>query len=123
MSRRPFTRRRFLGTTAAASAAAIGFPYIRTSHAAGSLAVGFWDPWVPGAKHVLTKNCNDWAKKEKGELKIDYITTQGNKMVLTAQAEAQAKSGHDLMTFQAWDPLDKQGLLEPMDDITGTPTK
>ena len=39
MSRRTITRRRFLATSAAASAAAIGFPYIRTSHAAGRLAV------------------------------------------------------------------------------------
>jgi len=119
MSRRPFTRRRFLATTAAASAATIGFPYIRTSHAAGSLSVGFWDHWVPGANDVLTKVCQDWAKKEKVDLKIDYITSQGNKIVLTAQAEAQARSGHDLMTFQAWDPLDKQKLLEPLDDVMG----
>lgn len=119
MPRRTFTRRRFIATTAAASAAAIGFPYIRTSHAAGSLSVGFWDHWVPGANDVLTKICNDWAKKEKVDLKIDYITSQGNKIVLTAQAEAQAKSGHDFMTFQAWDPLDKHALLEPMDDIVG----
>ena len=123
MSRRTFTRRRFIATTAAASAAAIGFPYIRTSHAAGSLSVGFWDHWVPGANDVLTKICQDWAKKEKVDIKIDYITSQGNKIVLTAQAEAQAKSGHDFMTFQAWDPLDKHALLEPMDDIVGQLTK
>lgn len=114
---RPFNRRRFLKTTAAASAAAVAAPYIRTSYAAGSLSVGYWDHWVPGANDVLTKICQDWAKKEKVELKIDYITSQGNKLQLTAQAEAQAKSGHDLMTFQAWDPLDKQNLLEPIDDV------
>jgi ABC-type glycerol-3-phosphate transport system substrate-binding protein len=123
MSRRTFTRRRFLGTTAAASAAAIGFPYIRTSHAAGSLSVGFWDHWVPGANDVLTKICQDWAKKEKVDLKIDYITSQGNKIQLTATAEGQAKSGHDFMTFLAWDPLEKQDLLEPMDDVVGQLTK
>ena len=110
-------RRKFLKKTAAASAAAIAFPYIRTSHAAGSLQVGFWDHWVPGANNYLTKICQDWAKKEHVDIKIDYITSQGNKIVLTAQAEAQAQSGHDLMTFQAWDPLDKQKLLEPMDDV------
>src|SRR3954466_16372241 len=117
MSSRPFTRRRFIATTAAASAAALAFPYIRTSHAAGSLSVGFWDHWVPGANDVLTKVCQDWAKKEHVDLKIDYITSQGNKIVLTAQAEAQARSGHDMMTFQAWDPRDKQKLLEPLDDV------
>ena len=119
MSGKPFDRRRFIGTTAAVSAATIAAPYIRTAHAAGKLSVGFWDHWVPGANDVLTKVCNDWAKKEHVDLKIDYITSQGNKIVLTAQAEAQAKSGHDMMTFQAWDPLDKQKLLEPMDDVMG----
>jgi ABC-type glycerol-3-phosphate transport system substrate-binding protein len=115
-------RRNFIKGAAAASAA-LAFPYIRTSHAAGSLSVGFWDHWVPGANDVLTKICQDWAKKEKVDLKIDYITSQGNKIVLTATAEAQARSGHDLLTFQAWDPLDKQDLLEPMDDVIATLTK
>ena len=115
-------RRKFL-KTAAATSAALAFPYIRTSHAAGSLSVGFWDHWVPGANDVLTKICQDWAKKEKVNLKIDYITSQGNKIVLTATAEAQARSGHDLLTFQAWDPLDKQNLLEPMDDLISHLTK
>ncbi len=116
------SRRKFLKTTAAASAA-LAFPYIRTSYAAGSLSVGYWDHWVPGANDVLTKICQDWAKKEKVELKIDYITSQGNKLQLTAQAEAQAKSGHDLMTFQAWDPLDKQNLLEPVNDVMASLVK
>jgi len=119
MSVKPHSRRRFLKNTAAVSAAVVAAPYIRTTYAAGSLSVGFWDHWVPGANDVLTKICQDWAKKERVELKIDYITSQGNKIVLTAQAEAQAKSGHDLMTFQAWDPLDKQKLLEPLDDVMG----
>jgi ABC-type glycerol-3-phosphate transport system substrate-binding protein len=66
---------------------------VRTSHAAGSLAVGFWDHWVPGANDTLTKLCNEWAAKEKVDLKIDYITSQGNKLLLTVTSEAQAKSG------------------------------
>src|SRR3954471_10672903 len=122
MSEQSQQRRKFL-KTAAATSAALAFPYIRTSHAAGSLSVGFWDHWVPGANDVLTKVCQDWAKKEHVDLKIDYITSQGNKIVLTAQAEAQARSGHDMMTFQAWDPLDKQKLLEPLDDAMGQPIK
>jgi len=122
MASKRFSRRRFIKGTAAASAA-LAFPYIRTSYAAGSLSVGFWDHWVPGANDVLTKICQDWAKKEKVDLKIDYITSQGNKIQLTAQAEAQAKSGHDFLTFLAWDPLDKQALLEPMDDVVGQLTK
>ena len=40
MASRKFTRRRFLKSTAAASATAAFAPYIRTSHAAGKLEVG-----------------------------------------------------------------------------------
>ena len=91
-SSKRFTRRRFLATTAAASAVTLAPPYIRGAHAAGKLSVGFWDHWVPGANDTITKICNEWAEKEKVDIKIDYITSQGNKDVLTGVAEAQAKS-------------------------------
>jgi ABC-type glycerol-3-phosphate transport system substrate-binding protein len=117
MSRRPFTRRRFLATTAAASAAAVGFPYIRTSHAAGRLSLGFWDHWVPGANDTLTKLCMDWGKKEKVDVKIDYITSQGNKIMMTATAESQAQSGHDILQQLAWYPRSLERSLEPVDDV------
>src|SRR3954468_21790618 len=98
MASRTFTRRRFLQSTAAASAVT-AFPHIRTSHAAGKLEVGFWDHWVPGANDVLTKLCQEWAAKEKVEIKIDYIPSQGQKNLLTIAAEAQAKAGHDMLAF------------------------
>ena len=108
-----FDRRRFLSTSAAALAA----PYVRTSRAAGTLTVGFWDHWVPGANDVLTKLCNEWAAKEKVDLKIDYITSQGNKLLLTITAEAQAKSGHDILSFYTWLAAGQAANLEPVDDV------
>jgi len=108
-----FDRRRFL----AASAAAVAAPYVHTSHAAGKLTVGFWDHWVPGANNVLTKLCNDWAAKEKVDLKIDYITSQGNQILLTGTAEAQAKAGHDIMTLPTWYASAQARNLESMDDV------
>ncbi|MEO8202705.1 MAG: extracellular solute-binding protein [Betaproteobacteria bacterium] len=117
MATKKFNRRRFLKTSAAASATAVFAPYIRTSHAAGKLEVGFWDHWVPGANDTLTKLCNEWAAKEKVELKIDYIPSQGNKNLLTIAAESQAKSGHDMLAFPSWWPSDKAKELEPVDDI------
>ena len=33
----------------------------------------------------------------------DFITSSGNKLQLTGAAEAQAKTGHDVMTFFNWD--------------------
>ena len=117
MTSREVDRRRFLAGTVAATAAAAVAPYIRTSHAAGKLEVGFWDHWVPTANVVLTALCNEWAAKEKVELKIDYITSQGNKNLITIAAEAQAKSGHDILAFPTWQPADKASELEPVDDL------
>jgi ABC-type glycerol-3-phosphate transport system substrate-binding protein len=110
------TRRRFLGTTAAATAL-VAMPYVRGSHAAGKLAVGFWDHWVPGANNATTALVEEWAAKEKVEVQIDYITSQGNKNLLTIAAEAQAKSGHDILAFPTWQPADHALNLEPVDDI------
>jgi ABC-type glycerol-3-phosphate transport system substrate-binding protein len=110
-------RRRFLAAAAAASAASVAAPFIRTSHAAGRLSVGFWDHWVPGANEVMTRLCNEWAAKEKVDLKIDYITSQGNKIILTVAAEAQAKSGHDILALPTWYAAAQARNLEPVDDI------
>lgn len=112
-----FTRRRFLSTTAAASAVTLAPPFIRSARAAGSLSVGFWDHWVPGANDTLTKICNEWAAKEKVDIKIDYITSQGSKLQLTAVAEAQAKSGHDIIQLTSWDSAVQAKNLVPVDDI------
>src|SRR5690348_16352895 len=49
------TRRKLLRNTALATAGALAAPYVRGAHAAGKLAVGFWDHWVPGANDTLTK--------------------------------------------------------------------
>ena len=64
---------------------------MRGAFAAGKLSVGFWDHWVPGANNTLTKLCQEWADKNKVEITIDYITSQGDKLLLTGAAEAQAK--------------------------------
>ena len=114
-----FDRRRFLAATAAASAATVVAPFVRTSHAAGTLSVGFWDHWVPGANDVLTRLCNEWAAKEKVDLKIDYITSQGGKILLTIASEAQAKSGHDILALPTWYAAAQARNLEPVDDVMG----
>ena len=110
-------RRRFLGTAAKATAAVVAAPYVHTSHAAGKLAVGFWDHWVPGANDTLTKLCKEWAAKEKVDLKIDYITSQGRKLLLTVTSQGMAKSGHDILPFATWTVAAQQRNLEPVDDI------
>lgn len=111
------TRRKFLQRTALATGAAIVAPYVRGAHAAGKVTMGFWDHWVPGANNTLTQLCQEWGEKNKVEVGIDYITSQGFKNLLTIQAEAQAKAGHDILAFPTWEVSSRPELLEPMDDL------
>ena len=73
------TRRRFVATTAAASATMIAAPFVRTAGAAGKISIGYWDHWVPGANKATQALTEEWAAKEKVEVQIDYIPSQGNK--------------------------------------------
>ena len=117
MSQKVEGRRKFIQRSAQVSVAALAAPYVRTSHAAGSISIGFWDHWVPGANKATTDLVNEWAAKEKVDVKIDYITSQGGKNLLTIAAEGQAKSGHDILAFPTWQPADQAKLLEPLDDV------
>lgn len=112
-----FTRRRFLATTAAASAAAVAMPHVSHSQAAGKLAVGFWDHWVPGANSVTEQATREWGAKNKVEVTMNFIPSQGQKNLLTIAAEAQARSGHDILAFPTWQPAEQARNLEPVDDI------
>ncbi len=51
-----FARRRFVVGTAAASAALIAAPFVRSAHAAGKLSVGLWDHWVPNANNATERH-------------------------------------------------------------------
>src|SRR6202140_474940 len=117
MSRSKLSRRQFVAATALSSAALISAPYIRTAYAAGKLTMGFWDHWVPGAKKASTDLVNEWAEKEKVEVSIDYITSQGNKNLLTIASEGQAKSGHDFLAMPRGWPQGQADFLEPMNDV------
>src|SRR4029078_5158019 len=76
-----------------------------------------WDHWVPGANDVALKIINEWGEKEKVDVKVDFITSQGNKLVLALAAESQAKSGHDIMEFTNWEAAQHNLSLEPVDDL------
>jgi ABC-type glycerol-3-phosphate transport system substrate-binding protein len=114
MTSTSLTRRTLLES---AAMAAVTAPFVRSAHAAGKLSVGFWDHWVPGANDMLSKLCREWADKEKVELKIDFITSQGDKLMLTGAAEEQARSGHDILTMPTWYAAPKAERLVPVDDM------
>ena len=112
------SRRQFLATTSAAAAATVlPSPHVRRANAAGSLAIGLWDHWVPGANEVQSAIIKEWADAEKVEVKVDYITSQGNKLMLALAAEDMAKSGHDVMEFTNWEASEHAASLEPTDDV------
>jgi len=99
------------------AAGLVAAPFVRSANAAGSLTIGMWDHWVPGANDVQTAIIKEWADKEKVDVKIDYITSQGNKLLLSLAAESQSKSGHDIMEFTNWEAAQYATSLEPMDDV------
>ena len=121
MTDRKLSRRRFVARAGAGAAAVaagtLAAPFVRTAFAAGSLSVGMWDHWVPGANAVMEKLIREWAEKEKVDVKVDFITSQGQKHNLTAVAEAQAKTGHDLLYFSTWMPSRFPELLESVNDV------
>lgn len=107
-------RRHVLAGTAAVAVTA---PFVRGAHAAGKLSMGFWDHWVPNANSATEKLVREWAEKEKVEVQLDFITSQGNKLLLTGAAESQAKSGHDILALSTWLPSRYAEILTPMDDV------
>jgi ABC-type glycerol-3-phosphate transport system substrate-binding protein len=114
------TTRRAVLRNAALATTILATPFVRGANAAGKLTVGFWDHWVPGANEPLRKLCEEWAEKEKVDLKLDFITSNGDKDLLTVAAEAQAKTGHDIQSFTAWYAPGYAESLEPADDLMAT---
>ena len=114
------TTRRTVLQNAALATGALAIPFVRGAYAAGKLAVGFWDHWVPGANEPLAKLCREWADREKVELSIDFITSQGDKLALTATAEAQARSGHDVLQMSDWYVAAQADNLEPVDELVSS---
>ena len=113
------TRRTVLQTAAAAlgTTSALAAPFVRGAYAAGKLSFGVWDHWVPGASEVLKKVCAEWAAKEKVDLNVDLITSNGDKDLLTLMAEGQAKAGHDIMGLRTWYVSSQAENFVPVDEI------
>jgi ABC-type glycerol-3-phosphate transport system substrate-binding protein len=114
---RPVTRRNALKLGAAT--AALPLFHIRTAGAAGKVSIGFWDHWVPAGNDIMKQQVQAWADKNKVEVQADFITSNGNKLLLTAAAEAQAGTGHDVLALQIWEVQNHTDKLEPMDDVVG----
>ena len=112
---RRLTRRNALQLGAAA--AALPLVHIRTAGAAGKLTVGFWDHWVAPANDAMKKQVQAWADKNKVDVTVDFITSNGSKIQITQAAEAQARTGHDFLPFYNWEVNTYADQLEPVDDV------
>src|SRR6185436_10210838 len=121
MANAPVTRRTLLKTAALATpafaAGSLTAPFVHGAFAAGKLTMGAWDHWVPGASQVLQKLCAEWAEKEKVDLTVDLITSNGDKDLLTLMAEGQARAGHDIMGLRLWYVSAQAHNFVPVDDI------
>jgi ABC-type glycerol-3-phosphate transport system substrate-binding protein len=114
---RRITRRRALKATAGAVGATLPLVHVQSASAAGKLTMGVWDHWVPAANPVLKGLVGEWAAKNKVEVTIDFIASAGNKMILTQAAEAQARSGHDILAFDQWASHQYGDKLVPVNDV------
>ena len=110
-------RRDFIKTAGVAAAMAIAAPYVKTATSAGKLTLGIWDHWIPGANDVLEEIVVSWGKNNGVDIKIDFITSVGNKLLITAQAESRAKTGHDVFSLPTWFSSMFKNKLEPIDDV------
>lgn len=115
LSKKLATRRKVLKFGAAASA--LPWVHIRTAGAAGQVSVFFWDHWVPAGNVEIRKQVATFAEKNKVEVKADFITSQGQQTLLTINAEAQARRGHDVITISNWNVRDHADKLEDVDAI------
>ncbi|MGA9866848.1 MAG: ABC transporter substrate-binding protein [Acetobacteraceae bacterium] len=100
-----------------AAASALPLVHIRTAGAAGKLSVGFQDHWVPEGNVVMRQQAEAWAKKNMVDLQADFITTIGNKLLMTGVAESQAGYGHDIYTFYSWEVFNRRDKLLQVDDV------
>ena len=112
---RRVTRRHALQLTA--GAAALPLVHIRTAGAAGRLAVAFEDHWVPSGSAKTREQVEEWGRKNKVDVNVDFITSVGSKLQLTMAAEAQARSGHDVMALDMWNVQNHARALEPVDEV------
>ena len=120
MPRNGITRRNVLRNGAGVVAAgALAAPMVHAQGTGGTIRCGFWDHWVPAGNGALRELCAEWGTRNRVEVNIDFITSVGNQNLLTIAAQAQSRSGHDLLSFPTWEPASKAELLEPVDDVMG----
>ena len=80
------------------AASALAAPYVHGQPRV-TLRCGFWDHWVPAGNGALRELCAEFAQRERVDVQVDFITSVGRQNELTIAAQAQSKSGHDILSF------------------------
>ena len=111
---RRLTRRTTLKLGAAATA--LPLVHIRSAGAAGRLNVAMWDHWVPTADPAMKRLAVEWGKQNNVEIRLDFLA-EGSRITNAMAAEAKAKAGHDVFSFDAWTVQQHADELLPVDDV------
>jgi ABC-type glycerol-3-phosphate transport system substrate-binding protein len=82
-----------------------------------ALRCAFWDHWVPTGNDAMRQLCGQWGERNRVNVQLDFINTTGNQLQLTAAAQAQSRSGHDIISLAPWDVGSYADQLEPVDDV------
>jgi len=112
---RKVTRRNALKIGAAASA--LPLVHVSTAGAAGKVSIAFWDHWVAEGNTVMRQQVAAFAEKNKVAVQADFLSSANNQLLMTANAEAMAKTGHDIYALQSWEIHNHLDDLEPVDDV------
>ncbi|NVM26603.1 MAG: carbohydrate ABC transporter substrate-binding protein [Desulfobacterales bacterium] len=116
------TRRKFIKDVAVGSAAVAGAMaapgVVRKAYAQKpNLSVAMWNHWIPGATDVQRAVMEEWGKKNKVDVRLDFIGPSATEMLTVASAEYRAGTGHDLMVLTTFDGAFFMDKLEPLNDV------
>ena len=91
MAAKDLSRREALGAGAAVLAAgSLAAPAV-FGQPTTTIRCGFWDHWVPAGNEAMRRLCAQWGERNRVNVNVDFITSVGNQILLTINAQAQSR--------------------------------
>jgi ABC-type glycerol-3-phosphate transport system substrate-binding protein len=116
MAQKDLSRRSAMAAGTALAAVTLASPAVHGQNMP-ALRCAFWDHWVPTGNNAMRQLCGQWGERNRVNVQLDFINTTGNQLQLTAAAQAQSRSGHDIISLAPWDVGSYADQLEPVDDV------